>query len=55
MAPQYRPGDIVPRDGLVQCTQFRGTREQVRRDALFPPCDNGGEHPPRRCTWEYVR
>jgi hypothetical protein len=32
MATQiYRPGDIVPQDGVVVCTQYPGTRDRVRK------------------------
>jgi hypothetical protein len=54
MATQYKPGDTVPRDGTVQCTQFHGTKDNVKKDTKFAPCDHWGEHNGNDCTWEYV-
>jgi hypothetical protein len=54
MAEQYKPGDAVPRDGTVKCTQYPGTRDHVRKGTTFAPCDHWQEHKPRGCTWEYV-
>jgi len=30
MAETYKPGDTVPRDGTVECTQYPGTRDKVK-------------------------
>jgi hypothetical protein len=30
-AMTYRPREIVPRDGIVQCIQYRGTRDKVKK------------------------
>ena len=54
MAAQYKPGDEVPRDGKVKCTQFQGTQKDVKKGTHFPPCDNWKEKHPAGCTWEYV-
>lgn len=34
MAQTYKPGETVPKDGTVECTQYNGTREsrQSRQD-----------------------
>jgi hypothetical protein len=54
MAQQYSPGDRVPKDGTVQCTQYNGTRDQVKEGTTFAPCDHYGDHHGTKCTWEYV-
>ena len=55
MADQYRPGDVVPHTGTVECKQYKGTRKSVTVGTHFPPCDNWGDHHGAKCTWEYVR
>jgi hypothetical protein len=30
MATTYKPGDTVPRDGKVECTQYNGTKDNVK-------------------------
>lgn len=54
MATQYKPGEIVPRAGTVQCTEVHGTKDQVQAGTRFAPCDHWGQHNGRTCTWEYV-
>lgn len=54
MPTQYKPGDVVPKDGTVKCTQYNGTRDQVKKGARFAPCDHYGDHHGKGCTWEYV-
>ena len=54
MAQQYKPGETVPRDGTVKCTQYPGTKDQVKQGTTFAPCDHFGDHHPKGCTWEYV-
>jgi hypothetical protein len=54
MADQYKPGDTVPKDGRVQCTQYQGTQKDVTKGKIFPPCDNWHQSHPKGCTWEYV-
>jgi hypothetical protein len=54
VAQTYSPGDIVPRDGKVECTQFNGTRDNVKKGTRFAPCDHWGDHHGRKCTWQYV-
>jgi hypothetical protein len=54
MATQYKPGDTVPRDGTVKCTQYNGTKDKVKKSTKFAPCDHWGDHHGKSCTWEYV-
>ena len=54
MAQQYSPGEIVPRDGTVECKQFSGTKDSVKKGTKFAPCDHWGQHNGKACTWEYV-
>jgi hypothetical protein len=50
----YSPGDIVPKNGVVECTQYHGTRDRVVAGTRFAPCDHWGDHHPKKCTWQYV-
>jgi hypothetical protein len=54
MATTYKPGDTVPRDGEVQCTQKNGVKDKVKAGTIFAPCDHWGEHNGKECSWEYV-
>jgi hypothetical protein len=54
MAQTYKPGDEVPRDGTVECTQYSGTRDHVKKGTKFAPCDHWGDHHGKECTWQYV-
>lgn len=54
MAVTYNPGEIVPKDGTVECTQFNGTRDNVKKDTKFAPCDHWGDHHPKKGTWQYI-
>ncbi len=54
MPTTYKPGDTVPRDGQVECTQANGTRDNVRAGTKFAPCDHWGQHNGKDCTWQYV-
>jgi hypothetical protein len=54
MATTYNPGEIVPKDGTVKCTQFNGTRDKVKKGTKFAPCDHWGDHHGKKCTWQYV-
>lgn len=54
MAQQYNPGDVVPRDGRVECKQNNGTQDNVKAGTHFAPCDHWGQHNGKGCTWEYV-
>lgn len=54
MATTYSPGDKVPKDGTVECTQYPGTKDDVKAGTTFAPCDHWRDHHPRGCTWQYV-
>lgn len=54
MATTYKPGDTVPRDGKVECTQYNGTKDSVKAGTKFAPCDHFGDHHGKGCTWQYV-
>jgi len=54
MATTYRPGEEVPKDGTVECTKFKGTRDKAKKGTHFAPCDHWGDHNGKQCTWQYV-
>jgi hypothetical protein len=54
MPTTYKPGEIVPKDGTVECTQFKGTRDKVKKGDHFAPCDHWGDHHGKDCTWQYI-
>lgn len=54
MATTYKPGDTVPRDGKVECTQYNGTTDNVKAGTKFAPCDHFGDHHGKDCTWQYA-
>lgn len=54
VAETYKPGDTVPKDGEVQCTQHHNTKDTVEAGTTFAPCMHWGEHDRTECTWEYV-
>jgi hypothetical protein len=54
VAQTYKPGDTVPMDGTVECTQYPGTRDNVKRGTKFAPCDHWRDHHGKDCTWQYV-
>ena len=54
MATTYKPGDKVPKDGTVECTQYPGTKDDVKAGTTFAPCDHWRDHHPKGCTWQYV-
>ena len=54
VATTYKPGETVPRDGTVECTQYNGTRDKVKAGTKFAPCDHWGDHHGKQCTWQYV-
>jgi hypothetical protein len=51
---EYKPGDIVPYDGTVKCTQHPETIDHVKRGTTFAPCVHWGEHGRKNCTWKYI-
>jgi hypothetical protein len=54
VAETYKPGETVPRDGTVECTQYNGTKDEVKKGTTFAPCDHWGDHHGEDCTWQYV-
>ncbi len=50
----YKPGDIVPRTGTVQCVQFNGTTDRVKEGTRFAPCAHWGDHHRKGCLWQYI-
>jgi hypothetical protein len=50
----YKPGEAVPRDGIVQCTQHPETQDHVKKGTTFAPCDHWGDQGRKDCTWQYV-
>jgi hypothetical protein len=50
MTTTYKPGDTVPHDGKVECTQHNGTTDTVRAGTKFAPCDHYGDHYGKGCT-----
>jgi len=54
LADTYKPGDTVPRDGTVACTQHPETRDDVKAGTTFAPCAHWGDHDRKDCTWQYV-
>ena len=49
----YKPGQIVPRDGTVECGRHRDVQNHVKAGTRFAPCSHHHEHS-EGCTWQYV-
>jgi len=49
----YKPGQIVPRDGTVQCARHHDVEDHVKAGTRFAPCSHHHEHS-EGCTWQYV-
>jgi hypothetical protein len=49
----YKPGQIVPRDGTVECSGHRDVQDHVKAGTRFAPCSHHHEHS-EGCTWQYV-
>ena len=49
----YKPGQIVPRDGTVECTRHHDVQDHVKAGTRFAPCTHHHEHS-EGCTWQYV-
>jgi hypothetical protein len=49
----YKPGQIVPLDGTVECTRHPAVQDQVKAGTRFAPCSHHHEHS-EGCTWQYV-
>ena len=49
----YKPGQVVPRDGTVECTRHHDVQDHVKAGTRFAPCSHHHEHS-EGCTWQYV-
>ncbi len=49
----YRPGQVVPRDGTVECARHHDIQDHVTAGTRFPPCSHHHEHS-EGCTWQYI-
>jgi hypothetical protein len=49
----YKPGQVVPRDGTVECARHHDIRDNVKAGTRFAPCSHHHEHS-EGCTWQYV-
>jgi hypothetical protein len=49
----YKPGQVVPRDGTVECTRHHDVQDNVKAGTRFAPCSHHHEHS-EGCTWQYV-
>ena len=49
----YKPGQVVPRDGTVECARHHDVQNHVKAGTRFAPCSHHHEHS-EGCTWRYV-
>ena len=49
----YKPGQVVPRDGTVECARHHDVQDHVKAGTRFAPCAHHHEHS-KGCTWQYV-
>ena len=49
----YKPGQLVPRDGTVECALHHDVQNHVKAGTRFAPCSHHHEHS-EGCTWQYV-
>jgi hypothetical protein len=49
----YKPGQIVPRDGTVECARHHDVQDHVKAGTRFAPCSHHHEHS-EGCAWQYV-
>jgi hypothetical protein len=54
MATTYKPGEIAPQSGTVQCSQHPAIKDKVEAGKKFPPADHWGQSGNPGCTWQYV-
>jgi len=47
VATTYKPGDTVPKDGTVECTQYNGTRDRVKAGPKIRTMRSLGRSPRR--------
>ena len=52
-AETYKPGQVVPRDGTVECARHHDVQDHVTAGTRFAPCSHHHEHT-EGCTWQYV-
>ena len=52
-AETYKPGQVVPRDGTVECARHHDVQNHVKAGTRFAPCSHHHEHS-EGCTWQYV-
>jgi len=52
-AETYKPGQVVPRDGTVECARHHDVQDHVKAGTRFAPCAHHHEHS-EGCTWQYV-
>ena len=53
MTETYKPGQVVPRDGTVECARHHDVQNHVKASTRFAPCSHHHEHS-EGCTWQYV-
>jgi HSP20 family protein len=49
----YKPGQVVPRDGTVECVRHPDVQDHVKAGTRFAPCSHHHEHS-EGCIWQYV-
>jgi len=49
----YKPGQVVPSDGTVECALHHDVQDHVKAGTRFAPCSHHHEHS-EGCTWQYV-
>jgi len=49
----YKPGQVVPQDGTVECARHHDVQDQVKAGTRFAPCSHHHEHS-EGCAWQYV-
>ena len=52
-AQSYKPGQVVPRDGTVECARHHDVQDHVKAGTRFAPCSHHHEHS-EGCTWQYL-
>jgi hypothetical protein len=50
----YKPGEIVPKTGTVECLEHTGTQDHVVAGEKFAPCMHWHEHDRKDCVWQYI-
>jgi hypothetical protein len=48
----YKPGQVVPRDGTVECALHHDVQNHVKAGTRFAPCSHHHEHS-QGCSWQY--